>query len=133
MERTNGHSKRVNVERDRFELELLHAALERNMSVLAVCRGMQLLAAALGGKLYQDISELPPDAPSGEFGVHRIPGHEGNGTTSFWGSNGTRSDRLHESCDDLLNAFLSRISDSRSQPGVTSVVALLMPLADCNE
>jgi putative glutamine amidotransferase len=55
------------------------AALERNLPVLAVCRGMQRLAAALGGKLYQSISELPPDLPCGEHIVHRSPGH--NDTT----------------------------------------------------
>ena len=42
--------------RDRFEVELLRGALERGMPVLGVCRGMQLIAVALGGSLYQDLS-----------------------------------------------------------------------------
>ncbi|MBW8056772.1 MAG: gamma-glutamyl-gamma-aminobutyrate hydrolase family protein [candidate division NC10 bacterium] len=42
--------------RDHFEIELLRGALERGMPVLGVCRGMQLIAVALGGSLYQDLS-----------------------------------------------------------------------------
>lgn len=44
--------------RDIFELTLLKGALERNMPVLAVCRGMQILNVALGGDLCQDITDL---------------------------------------------------------------------------
>lgn len=45
-------------ERDAYELALVRAALARGMPVLGVCRGLQLLNVALGGSLYQDISEL---------------------------------------------------------------------------
>lgn len=47
--------------RDRMEKPLLLGALERNRSVLGICRGMQFLNAALGGTLYQD---LPAQRPS---------------------------------------------------------------------
>ena len=40
---------------DDLELRLLHYALDRDMPVLAICRGMQLLNVALGGKLIQDL------------------------------------------------------------------------------
>jgi putative glutamine amidotransferase len=71
----NRRCERVNSERDKFELELLYTALVRNWPVLAVCRGMQLLTAALGGRLYQDLSERLPGLPDGENIVHRSPGH----------------------------------------------------------
>jgi putative glutamine amidotransferase len=62
--------------RDRFELALTRRALERDMPVLGVCRGMQLLNVALGGSLVQHLPEtlghedhrLVP----GRFGEHRV-------------------------------------------------------------
>lgn len=43
--------------RDQAELTLVHAFLAEGRPILGVCRGMQLLNAALGGDLIQD---LPP-------------------------------------------------------------------------
>ena len=42
-------------QRDLMELLLLKAALERDLPILAICRGMQMLNCFLGGSLYQDI------------------------------------------------------------------------------
>ncbi len=44
-------------ERDRAEIALLTAALERDMPVLAICRGSQVLNVALGGELEQHVPE----------------------------------------------------------------------------
>lgn len=50
----------VSPERDRFELPLTRLALERDLPVLGICRGVQTLAVAAGGTLYQDLeSQLP--------------------------------------------------------------------------
>jgi putative glutamine amidotransferase len=48
-------------ERDAAELGLLLAALERDMPVLAVCRGSQVLNVALGGDLVQHLPEVVGD------------------------------------------------------------------------
>jgi putative glutamine amidotransferase len=45
------------VARDEAELGLLKAALERNMPVLAICRGSQVLNVARGGDLVQHLPE----------------------------------------------------------------------------
>ncbi len=42
--------------RDRMEFPLCRMALERDMPVLAICRGMQLLSCVLGGTLWEDIA-----------------------------------------------------------------------------
>lgn len=47
--------------RDWMEQALLHLALERDLPVLGICRGIQFLNAVLGGTLYQD---LPTEHPS---------------------------------------------------------------------
>jgi putative glutamine amidotransferase len=46
----------VNPRRDEFELELCRRALDRNVRILGICRGIQILNVAAGGTLYQDIS-----------------------------------------------------------------------------
>jgi putative glutamine amidotransferase len=61
-------------ERTAFELALLRLALARDLPLLGVCGGMQLLAVACGGSLHQDLAadlglgghEQPPpkDLPS---------------------------------------------------------------------
>ena len=48
-------------ERDRFELGLTHRALERDMPVLGVCRGMEMLNVALGGTLIQHLPDVTGD------------------------------------------------------------------------
>lgn len=45
-------------ERDEAELALLEGALARDLPVLAVCRGSQVLNVALGGDLVQHLPEL---------------------------------------------------------------------------
>jgi putative glutamine amidotransferase len=44
-------------ERDAFEIALVRRALERDMPVLGICRGMQLLNVACGGTLTQHLPE----------------------------------------------------------------------------
>ena len=48
----------VRPERDRAELALLEAALARDLPVLAVCRGSQILNVARGGDLVQHLPEV---------------------------------------------------------------------------
>jgi putative glutamine amidotransferase len=50
-------------DRDQFELALLRGAIDRELPVLAICRGMQLLNVALGGSLNQDLSDSDGSQP----------------------------------------------------------------------
>jgi len=63
-------------ERDAFEIALARRALERDMPVLGICRGMQLLNVALGGSLDQHLPESIEDSVhrsvAGTFGTHRV-------------------------------------------------------------
>lgn len=44
---------------DRFHLSLMKTALASEKPILAICRGMQVLNAAMGGSIYQDASLYP--------------------------------------------------------------------------
>tara|TARA_B110000014_G_C20105736_1_gene581376 strand:- start:628 stop:1317 length:690 start_codon:yes stop_codon:yes gene_type:complete len=58
---------------DETEIDLISEALDRDMPLLGVCRGMQILSIAHGGTLYQHLDDTP--------------GHEGHG-----GYDGTSTD-----------------------------------------
>ena len=47
-------------DRDRFEISIAKRALEMELPLLGICRGMQVMNIAAGGDIYQDIvSQLP--------------------------------------------------------------------------
>jgi putative glutamine amidotransferase len=75
---TNG----LRPERDRGELALLEAALARDMPVLAVCRGFQVLNVARGGDLVQHLPEVVGDAKhrevTGVFSEHSVRIEDGS-------------------------------------------------------
>lgn len=47
----------ISSERDRLEIALVKAALQEHKPLLAICRGIQVLNVALGGKLYTHIQD----------------------------------------------------------------------------
>jgi putative glutamine amidotransferase len=59
------HSKlrRVDRRRDDLEMALVREAVRRDLPILAICRGIQVLNVATGGTLIQD---LPSDVAGGE-------------------------------------------------------------------
>jgi putative glutamine amidotransferase len=52
---------------DDLELRILQYALDRDMPVLAICRGMQLLNVAFGGKLIQDLPNHKAQKINGDW------------------------------------------------------------------
>lgn len=46
-------------DRDRFDLPLIHAALEMGLPLFGICRGMQELNVALGGDMHQKLYVIP--------------------------------------------------------------------------
>lgn len=63
------HARISNIypERDRTEFTLLEAAITTSMPFLGICRGFQVINVALGGTLYEDISDQHPDARKHDY------------------------------------------------------------------
>lgn len=59
-------------ERDEMERALLSVACGQDKAILGICRGIQFINAAMGGKLYQD---LPTEYPS-ETEHHQSPPYD---------------------------------------------------------
>jgi putative glutamine amidotransferase len=74
-------TENTNPERDRFEIALGRRALERDLPLLGVCRGMQVMNVATGGSLEQHLPERlghdahrPEPGAWAEHGIHLEPG-----------------------------------------------------------
>ena len=74
-------TSRPRVLRDEWEIALTRAALDRDLPLLAICRGLQILNVALGGSLHQHLPEVtgheghqPAPGVFGEVDVNIVPG-----------------------------------------------------------
>jgi putative glutamine amidotransferase len=64
-------------QRDAFEIALVRAAIARDMAVLGICRGMQLINVALGGTLHQHLPQrLGHEEHLRSFGSFEDSDHE---------------------------------------------------------
>ena len=75
-------------ELDELEFRTLEYALAADMPVLAICRGMQLLNVAFGGRLIQDLPGHRNDEPDGETATHLIYVAPGAKSAAIIGSAG---------------------------------------------
>jgi len=87
-------------ERDRAELALLEAALARDMPVLAVCRGSQVLNVARGGDLVQHLPDVVGDEKHkhtpGTFADHDVTLEDGTRLASLLGDRAPVKSHHHQ-------------------------------------
>ena len=67
----------VDLARDRTEFDAVRSALDRDVPVLAICRGFQLLNVARGGSLVLDLEGHRPDDPDGVV-AHEVTAEPGS-------------------------------------------------------
>jgi gamma-glutamyl-gamma-aminobutyrate hydrolase PuuD len=87
-------------ERDEAELELMKAALERDLPLLAICRGSQLLNVARDGDLVQHLPEVVGDhkhkVSPGLFAAHDVAIDPGSRLGSLIGSEARVESHHHQ-------------------------------------
>lgn len=89
-------------ERDSLEWALARLALERDLPVFGICRGMQMLNVAAGGTLYQDVPSQRPASQRHEWSdsprdlrAHEIAITPGSRLAQILGSERAAVNSLH--------------------------------------
>jgi putative glutamine amidotransferase len=108
----------VDPERDTYELSLARLALERDMPLLAICRGAQVVNVVAGGTLIQDIPSARAEAlQHQQAGAKDQPSHlvrvvAGTCLSQLFPGNGEGegallvNSRHHQSVDRLAPGFI---------------------------
>jgi gamma-glutamyl-gamma-aminobutyrate hydrolase PuuD len=101
------HTATVGVvrERDDFELELMRAALARDLPLLAICRGSQVLNVALGGGLEQHVpdrvaADTHKETP-GVFAEHDVEVLDGTKLAAIVGGHSDVKSHHHQGYGEL--------------------------------
>lgn len=87
------------VERDAGELMLCRGARNRDLPLLGICRGMQVMAVAHGGSLIQDLPDagygLVHREQPGSFTEHTVTLAEGSRAAVIYGANRIETNSSH--------------------------------------
>jgi putative glutamine amidotransferase len=124
--------------RDEYEIALARAAMARDMPVLAICRGVQLLNVSAGGTLYQDLpSQFPSHVPHSikepvDQAAHAVSIAPGSMLSRLLGSPREVSvnSRHHQAVRDVAPGFVpvakadDGIIEGIEQPGQTFCVGV---------
>ncbi|TCO59183.1 gamma-glutamyl-gamma-aminobutyrate hydrolase family protein [Actinocrispum wychmicini] len=108
---THQRTGALRLERDMSEFSLFHLALEADLPVLAVCRGLQLVNVALGGTLHQhlpDVVETESHCPKpGVFGTNEVKLASGSAVAGFIGDHVSVRCHHHQAIDQLATGLVA--------------------------
>jgi len=110
-------------DRDRAEIKLLQAALERDMPVLAICRGSQVLNVAKGGNLVQHLPEIVGDDKHkhtpGVFADHDVDLEAGTRIQRILGDRAPVKSHHHQGYDHLGEGL---VAAARAEDGTVEAL-----------
>lgn len=104
--------------RDKVEKELLAKAMKKNIPILAICRGVQLVNVAFGGTLIQDIPSQVKDSIKHTQSVNRsldthwITIEKDSKLANIIGEEKTRVNSLHHQAIDVIADDLEVVARS---------------------
>lgn len=91
--------------RDQFEIELVRLAREREIPVLGICRGIQLVNVALGGTLVQHVPDVAGQehmlAAAWSAGAHDVELAPGSRLAALYGRDRLAVNSLHHQAVDV--------------------------------
>lgn len=111
----NSDSTVVSMEIDDLDIQATKIALDHNIEILGICRGLQVINVALGGTLLQDIEKAKPDALNHSFSTqnkahmngHRIYIDENSKLYDLLGSEIEVNSYHHQAIDQLADGLMS--------------------------
>ncbi len=119
---------RIDPVRDRYELELMELALDTDIPILCICRGMQLLNVYRGGSLYSDISLISEEVlnhwETSEpwRAVHPVMMKAGHFATDVLGGTTIEANSIHHQSVNVLGDGLEIVGHSTDN--VVEAIAL---------
>ncbi|GAB3386757.1 gamma-glutamyl-gamma-aminobutyrate hydrolase family protein [Amycolatopsis echigonensis] len=114
-------------ERDAYEIALVHEALKREIPVLGVCRGMQIINVALGGTLVADLSPgavrhlSPESAPTDGTPDHAVTFEPGSIAAGLFGDHAVTNSWHHQAVD---RCGAGLVVTGRTEDGVAEAMEL---------
>lgn len=114
----------INRERDLPELLITRLAFNRQLPILGICRGIQVLATALGGKVAQDLSEVKSEKPEVKSVKHSQDADRSEPTHSVTIGRGTILSQIYDAPKLFVNSFHHQaVSDGGPRLRATAVAA----------
>ena len=106
-------------ERDAYEMLLLEESKKRNLPILGICRGSQIINVAAGGTLYQDLSLIPGNVlkhnqvSKPTLKTHKIHIEENSVISEIFGKETMVNSFHHQALDKVADDFkvVARASD----------------------
>ena len=98
-------------ERDTYDMTLLEESKKRNIPIIGICRGFQLINVAAGGTLYQDLSLIPGNVLKHFQGskptlkTHMIKIEENSVISSIFGKETMVNSFHHQALDKVADDF----------------------------
>ena len=113
------------LERDMFDISVIRKCIQNNKPILGICRGIQVINVALGGTLYQDISEVSKNVYNHRqkeekyYPIHFINNKEDSFLYSIFGEK-CAVNSFHHQCIKELGEGLKIVSTS--QDGIIEAI-----------